>query len=74
MSLGLAEFSPQDLAFLGGITLAMVIAICIASSAAVIFTDGGMKLKMFLYLALSVFIAGMSFIVIPPMVTGILTK
>lgn len=74
MSLGLAEFSPQDLAFLGGITLAMVVAICIASSAAVIFTDGGMKLKMLLYLALSVFIAGVSFIVIPPMVGGILTK
>jgi len=74
MSLGLAQFSPQDLAFLGGITLAMVLAISIASSAAVIFTDGGMKLKMCLYLALSIFISGMSFIVIPPMVGGILAK
>ncbi|MFN8449874.1 MAG: type II secretion system F family protein [Anaerolineae bacterium] len=74
LSLGLAQFSPQDLAFLGGITLAMVVAISIASSAAVIFTDGGMKLKMSLYLALSIFIAGMSFIAIPPMVAGILSK
>ena len=72
MSLGLAEFSPDELAFLGVITVVMVAAISIASSAAVIFCDGGLKLKIFLYLSLTAFISGLSFILVPPMVAGIL--
>lgn len=72
MSLGLAEFSPEDLAFLGVITLVMVVAVSAATSAAVMFCDGGLKLKIFLYLAITIFIGGISFIFVPPMVAGIL--
>ena len=72
MSLGLAEFSPEDLAFLGVITVVMVVAVSAASSAAVIFCDGGLKFKIFLYLAITIFICGASFIVVPPMVASIL--
>jgi hypothetical protein len=50
----------------------MVTAISVASSAAVIFCDGGLKLKVFLYLALTIFISGLSFIIVPGMVAGIL--
>jgi flagellar protein FlaJ len=74
MSLGLAEFTPDDLAFLAMITAGMVISIAVASAAAVIFCDGGMKLKVFLYLALTTFISGVCFIVVPPMVASILKQ
>ena len=74
MSLGLAEFSPGDLAFLGTVTAMMVIAISIASAAAIIFCDGGLKLKVFFYLAITMFISGLSFVLVPPMVAGILVK
>ncbi len=73
MSLGLAEFAPGDLEFLGGVTAAMVLAISAASAAAIIFCDGGLKLKVFLYLAITIFISGVSFMVIPTLVSGILT-
>lgn len=72
MSLGLAEFSPEDLAFLGIITVVMMVSVAIASSAAVIVCDGGLKLKVFLYLAITIFICGVSFIFVPSMVAGIL--
>jgi len=74
MSLGLAQFAPGDLAFLAAVTAVMVIAVSVASSAAVIFCDGGFKLKIFLYLALAIFIAGVSFVLVPPLVAGILTQ
>ncbi len=74
MSLGLAEFSQSDLGYLAAVTSVMVIAIAIASATAIIACDGGLKLKIFFYLAISIFIAGLSFIVVPPLVAGILTK
>jgi flagellar protein FlaJ len=72
LSLGLAQFSPGDLAFLALITALMVVGVSIASALAIMLSDGGTKLKVFLYLALAMFISGVSFIVIPPMVAGIL--
>jgi flagellar protein FlaJ len=74
MSLGLAEFSASDLALLGTITAMMVVAVSIASSSAIIFCDGGLKLKVFLYLAITIFIAGLSFLIVPPLVAGILAR
>jgi archaellum biogenesis protein FlaJ (TadC family) len=50
----------------------MVVGVSIASALAIMLSDGGTKLKVFLYLALAMFISGVSFIVIPPMVAGIL--
>jgi flagellar protein FlaJ len=74
ISLGLAEFSQGELSYLGGVTALMVIAIAVASALAIICCDGGLKLKVFFYLAISIFIAGVSFIVVPPLVAGILVK
>lgn len=74
LSLGIAEFAPGDLAFLAAVTALMVIAISIASATAIIFSDGGLKFKVFLYLAIAIFISGVSFIVIPPLVASILTR
>ena len=71
MSLGLAEFTPEDLGLLAAI---MVITVAIASAAAIIFSDGGLKLKMFLYLSITTCIAGVTFVLVPPLVTGILAR
>lgn len=73
MSLGLAQFSPEDLQFLGFITLIMVLLLALVSAAAIILSDGGYKLKVLLYLSLTIFISGVAFLVIPGMVSGMLT-
>lgn len=72
ISLGMAQFSAADLQFLTIVTVAMVIIMAIVSAAAIIFCDGGSKLKVTLYLALTLFISGLSYIFVPPMVSGIL--
>lgn len=73
MSLGMAEFSAADLQFLQTITVGMVILLAIVSASAIILCDGGFKVKAAFYLALTIFISGVSFLVVPPMVAGILT-
>lgn len=73
MSLGMAEFSQADLQFLSMITIVMIVALAIVGAAAIILSDGGYKLKVTFYLAITTFISGISFIVVPPMVAGILT-
>lgn len=72
-SMGMANFSPEDLQFLGLITLIMILAMAMMSSLAVLFSDGGYRLKIFFYIALTIFISGVSLIAVPPMVAGILT-
>ncbi len=72
-SLTIGQFSAGDLQFLGGLTLAMVLILGIVSAAAMIFCDGGYKLKVTLYLAMIIFISGVCFLVVPPMVAGILS-
>lgn len=73
MSLGMAEFSPSDLQFLTGITIAMVLALAVVCAAAMIFCDGGYKLKITFFLSFIILICGLSFLVVPPMVAGILS-
>lgn len=73
MSLGMAQFSQDDLQFLSVITMTMMIMISATSASAVMFADGGMKLKIFFYLALTVCISGLSLIIVPPLVSNILT-
>ena len=73
MSLGMADFSAGDLQFLTGITVAMVLMLAVVSAAAMISCDGGNKLKVSFYLSLIIFICGVCFLVVPPMVAGILT-
>jgi flagellar protein FlaJ len=73
MSLGMAEFSDADLAFLSMITVMMILLLALVSAAAIILCDGGFKVKVAFYLSLTIFISGISYIVVPPMVSGILT-
>jgi flagellar protein FlaJ len=73
MSLGMAEFSPGDLAFLANVTMVMIILLAIVSAAAIIFTNGGSRWKIALYLALTIFVSGICYLVVPPMVASILT-
>ena len=73
MSLGMAEFSPGDLQFLANVTLAMVILLALVSASAIIFTNGGSRIKLSLYLALTIVVSGVCYLVVPPMVAGILT-
>jgi archaeal flagellar protein FlaJ len=72
MSLGMAEFTPEQLQFLTLITLVMIVTQALVNAAAIIFCDGGYKLKVFLYMALTLFISGVSLLVVPVMVSGIL--
>jgi len=73
INMGMAQFSAADLQFLSTITVAMVVMLALVSAAAIILSDGGYKLKAALYLALTIFISGLSMIIVPPMVGGILT-
>lgn len=73
MSIGMAEFSPEQLQFLASITVVMILLLALVSATAIILSDGGYRLKIALYLALTIFISGVSMIVVPPMVAGILT-
>lgn len=73
MNLGMADFSAGELQFLTTMTLTMVIMLAIVSAAAIILSDGGYRLKVALYLSLTIFISGVCMIVVPPMVSGILT-
>lgn len=73
MSLGMAEFSAADLQFLTTITVIMILVLAVVSASAVILSSGGFKLKFAFFLAIMLFVSGVSFIVVPPMVAGILT-
>lgn len=73
MSLGMAEFSPAELNFLAMLTILMIILLAIVSAIAIILTDGGYRLKVAFYLAITIFISGVSMLVVPPMVASILT-
>ncbi len=70
--LSLAQFSQGDLQFLGMMTLTMVLLLGLVGASAIMFSDGGYRLKIALYLSITAFIAGVSFLAIPPMVAGML--
>lgn len=72
-SLTIGQFSASDLQFLNVITVGMVLILATVSAAAMIFCDGGYKLKVTLYLSMIIFICGICFLVVPPMVAGILS-
>lgn len=73
MNMSMADFSASDLQFLATMTLIMIVTLAIVSAAAIILSDGGYRLKVALYLSLTIFISGICIIVVPPMVSGILT-
>ena len=72
MSIGMANFSPADLQFLTTMTIFMILGLAIVCATAIIVCDGGYKPKIALYLAFTTFISGVSMLIVPPMVAGIL--
>lgn len=72
MSLGMAQFTPEDLQFLAFITLVMILSMALVTAFAIISADGGYRLKTNLYLSLTIFISGLSYLFVPSMVAGIL--
>lgn len=73
LNIGMANFSAADLRFLAMVTGAMVVSLAFVSAIAIILSDGGYKLKVTFYLALTIFISGISLLVVPPIVGNILT-
>jgi flagellar protein FlaJ len=73
MNMTMAQFTPAELQFLSLVTVSMILALAAVSAGAVIATDGGYKLKVAFFLALTIFVSGVCFIVVPPMVDSILT-
>ncbi|MFN8418737.1 MAG: type II secretion system F family protein [Anaerolineae bacterium] len=72
MSLSMGQFSPSDLQFLQFVTILMVLSIIAVGAAAILACTGGLKLKYFFYLSLGLFIAGVSMLIVPPMVASLL--
>jgi archaellum biogenesis protein FlaJ (TadC family) len=72
MNMSLISLSAGDLQFLSMLTIIMILALAAVGAAAIIFSDGGYKLKVAFYLAVSMLISGISFLVVPPLVGGIL--
>lgn len=73
MKMGMADFTASELQFLSMLTVSMVVLLAVIGSFAIIAADGGYKLKVTLFLGLAILISGVCFIVVPPMVDGILT-
>jgi len=69
----MASLSPGDLQFLSTITISMIILLAVIGAAAIIAADGGLKIKMTFYLALTTLISGVCFLIVPPLVDQILT-
>ena len=73
INMGMASFTPDELQFLSNITMGMVILMAFVTALAIILGDGGYKPKMALYLAMTIFISGVSMLVVPPIVANVLT-
>ena len=73
MNMAMASLSPGDLQFLSTITISMIILLAVIGAAAIIAADGGLKIKMTFYLALTTLISGVCFLIVPPLVDQILT-
>lgn len=73
MNMAMAAFSPSELQFLSTLTVSMILLLAVIAALAIIASDGGFKIKTAFYLALTMLISGISSLVVPPMVDGILT-
>ncbi|MBE0689022.1 MAG: archaellar assembly protein FlaJ [Anaerolineae bacterium] len=73
IQLTIGQMSASDLQFLTVVTGIMVVSVSIASAVAIILCDGGLKLKVFFYLSMTAFISSICFLVVPSMVSGILS-
>jgi flagellar protein FlaJ len=71
-TLALPTFNAPQVGFFEWITIVIVILLSIINAYAIIATDGGHKYKATFYLSLLLLLPGISFIVVPPLVKGIL--
>ncbi len=71
-SMTLISISASDVHFLGTITVIMILLLALVGAAAIVFCDGGYKLKGALYLAITLIISGFSLLFVPSIVAGIL--
>lgn len=72
MNMAMASLSPGDLHYLSTITVCMIILLAVIGAAASIAADGGLKIKMTFYLAITTLISGVCFLVVPIVVDRIL--
>ncbi|MAS34928.1 MAG: hypothetical protein CL610_13040 [Anaerolineaceae bacterium] len=73
INMGMASFTPEELQFLSTLTMVTIILMAIVTALAIIMGDGGYKLKMAMYLSLTIFISGVSMLVVPPVVANVLS-
>jgi flagellar protein FlaJ len=71
-TLALPTFNAPQVQFFEWITIIIVILLSVINAFAIIATDGGHKYKATFYLSLLLLLPGISFIVVPPLVEGIL--
>jgi flagellar protein FlaJ len=71
-ALALPTFNAPQVEFFDWITIIMVILLSVVNAYAIIATDGGHRYKAAFYLSILLALAGLSFIVVPPLVKGIL--
>jgi archaellum biogenesis protein FlaJ (TadC family) len=65
-------FDASQLQFLAAITVGMVVVLALVNAFAIVASEGSHLLKLTFYLSLLLFISGLSFLVVPSMVTRIL--
>lgn len=73
LAMPMANFSLAQMQFLDVITIMMVILLAVISALAIVASDGGYKFKLALYLSVLLFMSGISFWVVPPVVARLLT-
>jgi flagellar protein FlaJ len=74
-TLGLRDmftFGAPEIQFLSAITVGMVVLLAVVNAFAVVATEGAHLIKMTYYLSMLAILSGVSFLVIPPFVRGIL--
>jgi len=72
MSLPLPIFSGPQIHLLEQMTIGMVLLLAAINAFAIMATDGGHKYKLALYLSIMLLISGVSFLIGPPLVRGIM--
>lgn len=71
-TLALPTFNAPQVMFFERITMIMVVLLCVINAYAIIATDGGHKYKAIFYLSILLVLSGVGFIVVPPIVEGVI--
>ncbi|MCA9970201.1 MAG: type II secretion system F family protein [Anaerolineales bacterium] len=73
LAMPMASLNPAQMQFLDTITFTMVVLLALISALAIVASDGGYKYKLLLHLSVLLFMSGVSFWVVPPVVGRLLT-